>query len=239
MLGRSLWHTGRLTILGVEGPFYGIVYPALAGLPLTALDLADGVRALQVIQAAVMSTAGLLVYVWARRLLSPRFALVAVALTLAVPAFTYSGLIMTEVAFYPIATLALLMMARALEEPSLVRQALAVATILLASLTRLQGLVLLPVLVTAIAVAALFERSTRLVRKFALALVLLSIAGALLIGFHQSGSHDLLGAYTTTARATYQLGPALRWIVWHAGDLFLLVAGAPLLAAVVLAVDAA
>ena len=239
MLGRSLWHTGRLTMLGVEGPFYGIVYPALAGLPLTVLGLTDGVRVLPILQAAVMSTAGLLVYAWARRLVSPRFALVATALTLAVPAFTYTGLIMTEVAFYPIATLALLMMARALEEPALERQAFAVVAILLASLTRLQGLVLLPVLVTAIVVAALFERSARLLRSFALTLVLLSIAGALLIGFHESGSHDLLGAYTTTARTSYQVGPALRWIVWHAGDLFLLVAGAPLLAAVVLAVDAA
>src|SRR5437870_5324050 len=35
MLGRSLWHDGTLTVVGAKGPFYGIVYPALAGLPLT------------------------------------------------------------------------------------------------------------------------------------------------------------------------------------------------------------
>lgn len=239
MLGRSLWGAGKLTILGVQGPFYGIVYPALAGLPLTVLGTVDGLRALRIVQALVMSATGGLVYMWARRLVSRRFALVATALTLAIPAFTYSGLIMTEVAFYPIATLALVAMARALEEPLLERQALAVAAILLVSLTRLQGLVLLPVLVTAIATAALFERSARLLRKFALTLVLLSIAGALLVGLHQAGaSGDVLGAYTTTASTSYQVGSALRWIVWHAAGLVVLVAGLPLLAAVALAGDA-
>lgn len=240
MVGRSLWETGKLTILGVEAPFYGIVYPAFVGLPLSALGAVDGIRVLQVLQPLVMSSAGFLVFAWARRLVSPRHALVAVALTLAVPAFAYSGLLMTEVAFYPIATLALLTMTRALEAPTLERQAVAVATILLASLTRLQGLALLPVLVTAVGVAALFERSLRLVRRFALALVLLAIAGTLLVGLHLSGgSHDMLGAYTTTARSAYQLGPALKWTVWHAGGLFLLVAGAPLLATAILATDAA
>src|SRR5712691_31253 len=107
MLGRSLWHTGTLSIAGADGPFYGIVYPAFAGLPLTALGLWHGLRALQIVQPLVMSTTGLIVYVWARRLVSPSLALVAAALTLALPAFVYSGLIMTEVAFYPVATLAL------------------------------------------------------------------------------------------------------------------------------------
>ena len=240
MLGRSLWQTGKLTILGVEAPFYGIVYPGLVGLPLRAFGSVDGIRLLQILQPFVMSTAGFLVYAWARRLVSSRLALVAVALTLAVPAFAYSGLLMTEVAFYPIATLALLMIARALESPTLERQAVAVATILLASLTRLQGLVLLPVLVTSVGLVALFERSFRPIRRFAFALVLLAIAGAVVIGIHEAGgSHDMLGAYTTTARRAYQFGPALRWIIWHGGGLFLLVAGIPLLAAAVLAVDAA
>ncbi len=240
MLGRSLWHTGTLTIAGAHSPFYGIVYPAFAGLPLTVLGLWNGIRALQIVQPLVMSTTALIVYVWARRLVSSRLALVAAALTLALPAFTYSGLLMTEIAFYPIATLALLSLSRALEQPTLARQALAVATVLLASLTRLQGLVLLPALVTAIAVMALFERSGRLFRRFALTLVLLSVAGALLVGFHETGgSRDMLGAYSTTTGVSYQVGPALRWIMWHAGELFLFVAGVPLLATVVLAIDAA
>ena len=146
---------------------------------------------------------------------------------------------MTEVAFYPIATVALLAMARALETPSLERQAVAVTAILLASLTRLQALALLPVLIMAIVVAAVFERSPRLLRRFAVTLGLLSLAGVLVVVFNEAGaSRDMLGAYTTTARSSYQAGAAARWVLWHAGDVFLIVAGAPLLATAVLAVDA-
>ena len=239
MLGRSLWHSGRLALLGVEGPFYGIVYPALAGLPLTAFGTADGIRALQILQPLVMSLTGVVVYAWACRLVAPRWALLAGALALAIPAFVYSGLLMTEVAFYPIATVALLAMARALETPSLERQAVAVTAILLASLTRLQALALLPVLIMAIVVAAVFERSPRLLRRFAVTLGLLSLAGVLVVVFNEAGaSRDMLGAYTTTARSSYQAGAAARWVLWHAGDVFLIVAGAPLLATAVLAVDA-
>jgi hypothetical protein len=240
MLGRSLWQAGRLTILGVEGPFYGLVYPAFAGVPLTVLGPAHGLRALQVIQPFVMSTAGLLVYAWARRLVSARLALVAAALTLAVPAFTYSGLIMTEALYYPVATLALLAIARALEYPSIARQAVAATAILLATLTRLQGLVLVPVLITAVVLLAIFERSTRPLRRFAVSLALLCVAGAIvLVVDHAGASKDVLGAYTTVARSSYELGPALHWMVWHAADVFLLVAGVPFLAAVALFVEAA
>ncbi len=240
ILGRSLWHTGTLSVTGAAAPFYGIVYPALVGLPLTALGLWNGIRALQIVQPVLMSTTGLVIYVWARRLVSVRPALVAAALTLAAPALVYSGLLMTEAAFYPVATLVLLVVWRAFEQPTLERQAIAVAAVLLASLTRLQGLVLLPVLVTALVLAATFERSTRLLRRFALTLVLLFVAGVLIVGFHATGtSRDLLGAYSTTTHASYEAGAALRWIVWHAGVVFLLVAGVPLLATVVLAIEAA
>jgi len=240
MLGSSLWHSGSLTVAGAQGAFYGIVYPALVAVPLGALGLRNGIRALQIVQPLLMSTAGIVVYVWGRRLVSVPLALVATALTLATTALVYSGLLMTEAAFYPIATLALFALWRALEQPTLERQAVGVAAILLASLTRLQGLILLPVLITALACAALFERSTRLPRKFAVTLVLLLIAGALVLGFHATDtSKDMLGAYSTTTHASYAIGPALRWIVWHVGALFLLVAGVPLLATVVLALEAA
>ena len=157
-------------LLGVEAPFYGIVYPALAGLPLTAFGTADGIRALQIVQPLVMSLTGVVVYAWARRLVAPRWALLAGALALAIPAFVYSGLLMTEVAFYPIATRGAARDGAGARDPSLERQAVAVTAILLASLTRLQALALLPALITAIVVAAVFERSPRLLRRFAVTL---------------------------------------------------------------------
>jgi hypothetical protein len=186
-----------------------------------------------------MSLAAIVVFAWARRLTAPRYALAAAAMTLAVPGFAYTGLLMTEVAYYPIAALALLLMARALETPTYERQAVAVAGILLASLTRLQGLALLPVLATAVVLVAVFERSTRILRRFAFALVLLVVAGGVILALHEgSSSGDMLGAYSSTASGAYRLGAALEWIVWHESAIFLVVAGVPLLAATVLAVEA-
>jgi hypothetical protein len=240
LLGQALWHSGVLTILGTSAPFYGIVYPALTGLPLTVLGSVDGLHALQILQPLLMSTAGVFAYVWARRMTAPRLALVAAALTVAVPALTYAGLMMTEVAYYPLATLSLLLAARAIEEPTFERQAFAVASILITSLTRLQGLVLVPVLVTAILVVAIFERRMRVVRRFAFALGLIAVAGVVLLALDSAGvSRHILGAYATTTHTSYALGSALEWTTWHAGDALLLVAGIPLLATAVLTVDAA
>jgi hypothetical protein len=240
LLGQSLWHSGTLTFLGAEAPFYGIVYPLIAGLPLTVFGHLDGIRALQVVQPLLMSTAGLVAYVWARRMVPVAYALLAAALTIAVPALTYSGLMMTEVAYYPLATLSLLLAARAIEDPTLERQAVAVATILITSLTRLQGLALLPALASAVVAVAVFERKTRVIRRFAVVLVGIVLGGGLLVALdHAGASHHVLGAYTTTTQTSYLLGPALKWTVWHAGDVLLLVAGIPLLATAVLVVDAA
>lgn len=239
MLGRSFWETGTLSILGLGTSFYGLLYPAFIGLPLKLLGPDNGVQAIKILQAVVMSTTGFVVFAWARRFASHRLALLATALTLAIPAMTYSGLMMTEALYYPVATLALLMIARALEQPSLERQAIAVTLILVAALTRLQGLVLLPVLVTAVLILAIFDRSARPLRRFAPALALLCVAGAIVAVVDYSGaSKDVLGAYTTTAHSSYELGPALRWVLWHAADVFLLVAGVPLLAVAALIVDA-
>lgn len=240
MLGRSVWEHGTLTMLGDQAPFYGIVYPLLVGLPLRLFDLGTGVDVLRVLQALLMSATGLVVYAWACRLVSQAFALVATVLSLALPAFAYTGLIMTEAVYYPVAALALWAIACALERPTVERQAFALTAILLASVTRLQGLALVPVLVTAIALMACFERSFHRVRSFVPTLGLLVVAAGVILGLHRTGgSGDLLGAYATTAHTSYSLGPALRWVVWHAADLFLLVAGMPLLALTVLALEAA
>jgi hypothetical protein len=238
LIGRDLWEHGHLAILGVESPFYGLVYPALAGLPLALFGTATALDVLQVVQALVLSLTGALVYAWARRLVQPGYALLAAALTLAVPALTYAGLIMTEVAYYPIATAALFTLTAAVERPTLERQSLAAGMILVAALTRLQALALLPVLFAAVLLVAVFERNPRVLRRSAPMLATVAVAVVVMVALRETGSSDVLGAYSTTADASYQLGPALRWILWHAGDAFLLVAGVPLLATVVLLVNA-
>src|SRR5918994_869125 len=98
-LGRSLWETGRLEILGAETPFYSLVHPALIGLPLAVFDTALGYDVARVLQALAMSLAAVPVFAWGRRLMSERWALAAAALTLCVPGLAYSGLLMSETVF--------------------------------------------------------------------------------------------------------------------------------------------
>ena len=158
-----------------------------------------------------------------------------------VPALVYSGLLMTESAFLAAATLALWAMARALAQPTRSRQLLVAAAILLAISARLQGVVLVPVLLSAIALAAWFARDLGLVRRFAptlVALAALAVIWSASISSHGVGDvaarrlrrHD-------EQRVRPGRGGALG--VRHVGDLFLLVLGAPLIAMLLLAYGAA
>ena len=106
-----------------------------------------------------MAATALPVFAWGRTLMRPGWALVAAVLTVAIPALVLSGLLMTETLFYPLAALAAWALAGALERPTLSRQALLVGAVLLACATRLQGVVFLPVLVTAAIVFGVLVRS--------------------------------------------------------------------------------
>src|SRR3989440_725249 len=146
-------------ILGHATPFFSFVSPALVGPFLNFGDLVLGYSLLKALQALVMSLTAVPVFLWARSLVRPGWALVAALLTLAVPGLAFSGFVMTEVAFYPIICLVAWAMARALERPPPARQAFAVAGILVAVATRLQAIVLVPVLLLAIVVKAALDRT--------------------------------------------------------------------------------
>src|SRR5712692_11588819 len=100
-VGRALWQTGHLSLLGRPTHFFSLVYPALVGGPLSLGDRQLGYELLKWLQAVVMSLTALPVYFWGRELVSQGWALVAAVLALAPAGLAYSGLIMTEVAFYP------------------------------------------------------------------------------------------------------------------------------------------
>ena len=148
LLGQGLWREGKLAILGGPTGFISLVWPAIAGLPLSLGDLERGYRILRVVQPLLMSLAAVPAYLWARRLGTGRWALAAAALTLALPALGYSSFVMTEVAYYPLVTLALLAAAAMLERPTARRQALFAGALALAVLTRVQAIVLVPVVVS-------------------------------------------------------------------------------------------
>jgi len=136
LLGRGLYHAGHLAILTGPTPFYSAVVPAVVGLPLSIGNLERGYAVLKVLQALLMSLAAVPVYVWGRSLMAPRWALIAAALTLALPGLAYSGLVMSEVAFYPVVICAVWAGARALESPTRGRQAVLVLASILAMATQ-------------------------------------------------------------------------------------------------------
>jgi hypothetical protein len=237
LLGRSFWQHGSFSILGEPAPYYSLLYPLLAGLPLAVAGVSNGLELLQVMQALVMSSAAVPVFLWGRTLMRPRWALAAAALTVCVPALAYSGLAMSETLFYPLTIWALWALARALERPTPVRQGVFALAAVAAVATRLQAVVLVPTLFVAVALLALFTRRRDVFRPFlpafaAVAVLALGWAALNVVG---SGSwRAVLGAYATVGASDYQFSRWLSFLEWHVADLFLITLGVPVLALLVL-----
>ncbi|MDX6509935.1 MAG: hypothetical protein QOG81_1687 [Gaiellaceae bacterium] len=236
-LGKSLYHSGRFEVLGEHIGFFGLVVPALVGGPLSVSDLERGYHWLKLLQALVMSLTAVPVYLWARSLAGPRWAFVAAALTVAIPGLAYSGLVMTEVAFYPVLVLAAWAMARALERATPRRQGWLVAACALAAMTRLQAFVLLPVFVTAAALKAAFDRRPReALRLWPAAAGLVALA-ALWAAWRLAGGAPLsavFGAYAPAGESHYDVAEALRFALYHLGDELLFTGIFPLCAVALL-----
>jgi hypothetical protein len=240
-LGQSLWADGSFELLGKPLGYYSLVYPAFAGLPLSLSDLALGYDLLKPLQALLMSLAAVPVYLWGRSLVSKWWAVSAAALTLTIPGLAYTGLVMSEVAFYPIATLAAWAIAASLTRPTLLNQALAVGAILLASATRLQGVVLAAVFGTAVLLLALFERDGRRVLRFWPALAGLAVAGAGWAAWRLSAggpASELFGGYRAAGETHYTVSNSVRFARFHLTDVLLMTGVIPVCAVAVLAVAA-
>jgi hypothetical protein len=231
LLGRSLWEDGSPSLLGAPADNYSFIFPALIGLPLTFDDLETGVAAVQAIGALLMSATALVVYLWGRGPLGASWAVVAAGLTLAVPDLAYSGFIMSEVAVFPVATLAVWAIASALARPSPVRQALVPATILLALATHIRLVALIPTLFVAVALQCGFARTLEPARRQAVLLAgTAAVCAITLAGFAAAGRWDhVFGAYSAAAGG-YELGAAATDVIWHFAGIFILVAGIPLIA---------
>ena len=130
-------------------------------------------------------------------------------------------------------------MAAALERPTPGRQALVLGAIALAALARFQGLLLLPILATAVLLHALLERRTA--RAWLPSLVAVAGLTAAWIGLRLAADEPLvptLGVYEGHTAATYEAGEVLRWAAANAGALVLATGVAPAVAFGVLLVRA-
>jgi hypothetical protein len=227
--GYDLWRHGSLPLLHGVGAGYGELYPVIAGIPFVAGSFQHGYTSLKLLQALVVSLAAVPIFFYGRRLAGPRYALLAASLTVASPLLLYSGFVMTEVVFYPVAALALVATARAVETAGRRDQSIALAAIALAVLTRVQAIVLVAVFAAAIVVDALLARDRRRLRAFWpvwLLLVLAAIAAALAPG--------LFGSYAGTLRGSYPLQDAIGLASDHLAYLVLSVGVFPALALLLL-----
>jgi hypothetical protein len=222
MLGRDLWLHGSLTILGGPTAFYSLLTPLVAGFPLAAFGLGTGYDVLHGLQPFVMSLAAVPAYFWARQLVSRRAAFAAAVLTLATPALVYSGLMMTEVLFYPLLTAAAWAGAEAIARPTRRNQVLLVLALLAACATRLQALVLVPALVTAVLVDAGIARSWGKLRRLwpAAAGIAVLIGGWTI--WRLSVGQGALGGYEVVAGTSYDIGSAARFVLYHGASLLIL-----------------
>ena len=229
----DLYQHASLPLFGREGAGYGVLYPVVSGLPLSIGSFPTGDALLKPVQALVISLAAVPVYFYGRRLADERYALIAAALTLASPLLLYSGLVMTEVAFYPVAALTLLSISRAVATAERRHQIVALALIGVAILTRTQAVVFVGVLAGGAVLDALLRRDVRRLRSFwptgvvTLALLVVAVAAP-----------GTLGAYSATVRGSYPLGSSLGLTYDHLAYLAVSVAVLPVATFALLSVDA-
>ena len=238
LLGRGLWHHGSLTILGGPTPYYSFLFPAFVGLPMSIGGIEFGYGLLKVLQAFVMSLAAVPVYLWGKSLMPRRYALLAAALTLAVPGLAYSGLVMTEVLFYPLLSVAAWAMANALLRPTPRNQALLVVALVAATATRLQAIVLLPVFIAALALYAVLGRSLDPARRLWPSVAGLAAVAVAWIGWHAAAGRAILGGYAGVGHRSHGFGHAAKFILYHAASVELLTGVFPICALLVLLVEA-
>jgi hypothetical protein len=230
----GFWQHGSLPLFGSSGAGYSALYPVFAGGPLSIGSHATGLAILKAAQALVMSLAAWPVYTYTRRLVPEGYALLAAALTLACPLVLFSGFVMTEVLYYPIAAAALLATASAVTTARLRDQAVALVLIGVAVATRVQGIVLLAVFVVALLVDAALARRPPGVRRFWPVWSL--TAAGVLVAVALPGA---FGAYESAINGSYNAGPAARLTYDHFGFLILTVGVVPVGALVLSLVDTA
>ena len=214
------------------GNGYGIVYPLLLA-PSWLFNTygTDAYTWMKATNAVLVSLTAIPVFLWARRMMQPRYALRAALLTLLMPSMAYSGHVMTENAFLLFFMLAVWAMAVAVERPTLLNQLLVVVAIVAAFATRAQAVVLLAALPLIILLYVLAEeRATgafsiagcarRVLRFWPLAAI--AGLGVLAIAVRTLATNwkvsQLLQAYSATTGGQYTVENVSRYFLWHLGE---------------------
>ncbi len=239
-LARSFAGGGEFLVRGEPSGGYGVLYPVLVSPAYALFDsLPAAYSAVKAINALLMSLAAVPAYFLARRMLGPGLSLLAALLAVAVPSMVYTSTVMTENAFYPLFLTVALVLTATLERPTAFRQLSLLALALVAFLTRVQSVALAPALVTAPFLLSVFARQPlrRTLSTYRVLLGALFGGGALVVLAQLARGHsptELLGAYAVVGEASYSLGNAARFFLYHVEELDLYVGVVPLAALAVL-----
>jgi len=250
-MAKSFAAGGHFLIRGSPTGISAVGYPFLIsagwlfGPVATAYGIAKGIN------AALVSLTAIPTYFWAARLVRNRWlALTSSALVLLMPALLYSGMLMTENAFLPTFVLAAWAIAVALERPTLLAQLTALAAVGLVCVFRIQGIVLLLVLPTALVLKlALDLRANPSLRRWRPVLKELGrfwptavVLGIALVGYiaykvdRGASLSSGLGDYSAVATTHYSFHDGARWALYHLAELPLVFGVVPACAFVVLVV---
>jgi hypothetical protein len=224
------------------------LYPVLVSPAWLANSVGTAYTLAKVMNVLLMTSAAVPFFLWARRLVRPTLALAGTLLVLLLPAALYANLIMTESAFLPAFLLSILLAALALEHPTPMRQVLAIISIGLPVAIRAQGVVLVPILLTALVLKVLLDARAdgrltigSLVKGFRAYVVTLAVVGGAALAYialklvQSHGLSSGLSAYSGTAQAHYSLRDVARWSVLHLAELVFAVGIIPASALIILA----
>jgi hypothetical protein len=211
---------------------YGVVYPLLLA-PSWAFNTygTEAYTWMKATNAVLVSLTAIPVFFWAKRILRPRYALLAAILVLAMPSMAYSGHVMTENAFLLFFVLAAWAIAVAVERPTILNQVLVVLAVAVAFGTRAQAVVLLAALPLIIVLHVLAEERASggfsirgCGRRFVRFWPLTAIAGlgvlAILVRTIATDWQvsQLLQAYSATTAGQYTVENVSRYFLWHLGE---------------------
>jgi hypothetical protein len=193
-LGRSLADTGRPLIRGASASFPALLQPLLTAPAWLVGDVEASFRIIQVAGALAMSLAAVPVFLLSRRVgLTQGVSLAVAALALVTPDVVYAGWVLAEPFAYPLALGALAAGVAALARPSLRLQLAFLALAGLATLARVQFVVLPACFLAAILLMGLRDRRLRAaLREQALVLVAIALPAAALLA---AGPGRVLGFY--------------------------------------------
>ncbi|MEP6909361.1 MAG: hypothetical protein ABI896_02885 [Actinomycetota bacterium] len=245
-IAKNVASEGRFA-LRQQPTHFSLAYPLLIAPAWFAHSMTTGYELAKALNVAAMTLAAVPVYLWTRRLTRPWLAVTTTGLVLCLPAYNYTDLLLSENAFFPTFLLAVFAISLSLETVTVGRQLFALAAIALACTARVQGLVLIPILVSAIGLKLILDRRSpadgarpgllselrRHAPSFAAVAVLASGYVLLQLARGQSFSAGF-GGYGAAVDLNYSFFESLRRALFHVEAITLAVGVLPVGALIVL-----